>query len=229
MTRTVRAAVSLSTALAVVASGLVFSATPASAAKVTPTINAAEVTKVGAQIKIVGKAGKGATVAIKFNGKAVKKTKANKSGRFSTSVKATKGGAFTATAGGRTSKADAVKVYVNKRRSETLYSASNGGVGNFKSKTVTFRKGASITAKVTTHDRVCTDSAPWIDPCVQYGYATVAIFADLTSAMTGDDKYHDTETFEVYETSRGTVNIYSVNAETWTASAVQSWTARVYV
>lgn len=215
--------------LAVASSGLVFSAAPASAAKVTPTINAAEVTKAGAQIKIVGKAGKGATVTIRFNGKVVKKTKANRSGRFSTSVKATKGGAFTATAGGRTSKADAVKVYVNKRRSETLYSGRDGGVGTFKSKTVTFRKGASITVKVTTHDRVCTDSAPWIDPCVEYGYATVTILADLTSAMTGDDKYYDTETFEVYETSQGTVDVYSIDAETWTASAVQSWTARVYV
>lgn len=216
-------------ALAVVASGLVLSAAPASAAKVTPTVDAAEVTKAGGQIKIVGKAGKGATVTIKFNGKAVKKTKANKSGRFSTSVKAAKGGAFTATAGGRTSKADVVKVYVNKRYSETLYSGSNVGIGTFKSKTVTFRKGASITVKATTHDRICTDSAPLIDPCFEYGYATVAILADLTSAMTGDDKYYDAETFEVYETSRGTVDVYSVNAQTWTASAVQSWTARVYL
>ncbi|MFG1995624.1 hypothetical protein ACGFJ7_37180 [Actinoplanes sp. NPDC048988] len=229
MTRTARAAVSLSMALAVVASGLVFSAAPASAAKVKPTINAAEVTKAGAPIRIVGKAGKGATVTIKFNGKAVKKTKANKSGRYSTTVKATKGGKFTATASGRTSEADAVKVYVNKRRSETLYTVRDGGVGTFRSKTVTFRKGASITVKATTHDRACTDSAPLIDPCFEYGYATVAILADLTSAMTGDDKYYDTETFEVYETSRGTVEVYSINAEQWTASAVQSWTARVYV
>ncbi|MEV0899641.1 hypothetical protein [Actinoplanes sp. NPDC049802] len=229
MTRPARAAASLSMAMAVVASGLIFSAAPASAAKIAPTINAAEVTKVGDPIKIVGKARTGATVTIKFNGKAVKKTKANKSGRFSTFMKATKGGAFTATAGGRTSKPDAVKVYVNQRRSETLYSGSDGGVGNFKSKTVTFRKGASITVKVSTDDRVCTDSAPSIDPCFEYGYATVAILADLTSAMTGNDKYYDTETSEVYETSRGIVDVYSVNAERWTASAVQSWTARVYV
>ncbi|MFF0377344.1 hypothetical protein [Actinoplanes missouriensis] len=229
MTRTARAAASLSLALAVVASGLVLSAAPASAAKVRPTIDAAEVTKKGAPIKIVGKAGKGATVTIKFNGKAVKKTKANKSGRFSASVKATKGGKFTATASGHTSKADAIKVYVNQRRSETLYSGRDGGVGNFKSKTVTFRKGASITVKVATDDMVCTDSAPWIDPCFEYGYATVAILADLTSAMTGGDKYYDTETFEVYETSRGIVDVYSIDAENWTASAVQSWTARVYV
>jgi hypothetical protein len=102
------------------------------------------------------------------------------------------------------------------------------GVGNFKPKTVTFRKGASITVKVPTHDRVCTDSAPLIDRVSEYGYATVAILADLTSAMTADDKYYNTETFEVYETSRGVVDVYSIDAETWTASAVQSWTARVY-
>ncbi|MEU8813184.1 hypothetical protein [Actinoplanes sp. NPDC048796] len=227
MNRTART----SAALALAVGAIALAADPAAAAaKVKPTIDAAEVTKAGAPIRITGKAAKGATVTIKFNGKAVKNVKAGKkNGKYTTTVKALRSGAFTATASGRTSSADAIKVYVNKRYSQTLFSGS-GGVGTKRSAVVTFRSGATVTVKVRTSTTVCTDSLPWIDPCLKWGAATVGVLADLASALTGDEAYAASDASPVYDrTHQGRVEVYSVDAEAWTATAVQTWTARAYI